>query len=251
MTVIFDHLIVVAGPSGAGKSAFVKQLALGGLSDDITCKLPSGSQSWIQLKTAGSEFWFPYIIAAGRKTPIDGLTLHYDMTRKKLKHMDFKDDPALKLLSLARHITIVNIRTKPQRVHEQLLYREISNPKSPNNLLTRSRRLFAYFLRSSILAMVRGLPTTCAAEHRLITALYYAWNALEPQPKIPSAEKIANITKKVSDYEKEGWSEALEKNWQGYIELLEKNGKQLRQVFIIPAADAQIGMKPNWQIADV
>ncbi len=99
--------------------------------------------------------------------------------------------------------------------------------------------------------MVRGLPTTCAAEHRLITALYYAWNALEPQPKIPSAEKIANITKKVSDYEKEGWSEALEKNWQGYIELLEKNGKQLRQVFIIPAADAQIGMKPNWQIADV
>lgn len=229
------HLLVVAGASGAGKSTFVELLTDGRLPDEVRSKLPSGSEKWKRLKGGEQHHWLSAVIEESKHREIPGLVLDYDLVRKVALRGNFDNDPALKILKLAKKVTVVNLRPSVECVVNQLIYRELgARGKKRRKIGIRAAILFRY----AIVPFVRALPSSFVVRIKQRRIVSLAWNAVY-LPK--------NLTRKLSCYEKSGWLEELYERWQTFLRLVVSEEALIQQIFLEPDRIAQVGEIYCWR----
>jgi hypothetical protein len=117
------HLFVVAGPSAVGKSRLIRRLT----SDDLLRERLGAPKGALRLNPRAAERHGPATLSS--------LILHYDLLRLlNLGIPTYEDDSTLAiLLDSAQLITVLTLRTSPDRLRAQLEQRRTARPdRLPN-----------------------------------------------------------------------------------------------------------------------
>jgi hypothetical protein len=115
------RLLLVSGASGSGKSTFLRQLAAGRLPPGLMAALPAGAGGWPETNGFGIRGRARVSRDAQGRPVLEGVVLHYDITRVVDTLIDdYSDDPTLLGLDLADEIGVVLIRAPAERLIRQL-----------------------------------------------------------------------------------------------------------------------------------
>jgi hypothetical protein len=115
------RLLVVSGASGSGKSTFLRQLAASRLPPELAAALPFGASEWPETNGFGIRGRTRVSRDAQGRRVLEGVVLHYDITRVVDTLIDdYPDDPTLLGLDLADEIAVVLIRAPAERLIRQL-----------------------------------------------------------------------------------------------------------------------------------
>jgi hypothetical protein len=241
------HLVVVAGHSGSGKSTFVEKLAAADLPREIMARLPFGAEKWIQLKTAGADFWFPLVIESAKRKAIPGAVFHYNIVRRKLVDFDYHSDRALEVMKLAKRITVVNIRPSSEQIVSQLVYREVEAPTKRKRFIGKLLRRGAELARPALMLLVRVFREALIVRYKLLHGVYRLWDKLNP-PSV-NVNRSGNVSPKIDHYQRSGWLEETFQLWQDYLQTLAQDGMPVEQIYLEPDPKAKIGEDYRWRLA--
>ncbi len=238
---MIEHLLVVAAPSGAGKTTFVNQLISRGSAADITAHLPAGAEHWMRVKHGQHKQWLPTVTTAPED--LSGVILEYDLTSRRAA-VSYQTDPALRLLRMARRITVVNLKAPAEQLITQIAYRETGARTKQSVSQRRLGWGLAYWVRSTLFAVLRrlsgALPRSAIDWFKQLPSIVQLWSAL----------KRKGLFVKIKRYEKSGWLEDVYLRWQVYLDAEAKAGARIEQVFLAPEALEKADQVYRWRIAD-
>jgi hypothetical protein len=141
---------------------------------------------------------------------VPGLILHYALNRVS-EFSDLHSDPALALFQVAARRTVVHLKPTPRRLIDQLSHR----------MKVKSRH---------------------STESKVVVSVSEATRQTQ------SSRRIAQLEKRIVEYQQDGWVDELYDRWEGYICGLIEGGMPLEQIFLQPLQRSMIG-KVNWQPA--
>ena len=218
-------LIIVAGVSGSGKTAFLSQLKSGRLPDGLV--LPVGAADWpiVQIEP-GKRVCIQKLrrsITSRQSLPrrAQGVILHYDLKGWGEGHSDFENDPALALVSLARAVTVINLRVSRDRIIRQLTDRE-------------TKKSAKYEREQGRLMWQLALPALKVADHILPKSFARVIRRHTPYRKSRFLERLEV---KIRAYALPGRLEEIHSRWAAYLSSIEKAGKPMKQIFVEPEAE--------------
>lgn len=124
----FTHVMLLSGPSGSGKTTFTHLMRAGTLPEEIKCRLVANGEWPVidvtnrmrrEIASHGEAVVADQIAAPAH------LVLHYDITTVyRYGLAGYANDPALRLLGLARNIQIVFVCPDAERLFTQYTSRD-------------------------------------------------------------------------------------------------------------------------------
>ena len=220
---IIQHLVVIAGPSASGKSAFVGEFLRGPIPEPLQARLRIAGEDWNRLEWAeftSKRCAYEFSQIAGDKKNLF-VVLEYDTLRKERLKGGFESDPTFNILDFADEITIVTLRSTPERLISQTLHRE-TGVRMNGIKATKTARRSGILVRFAAHAL---LPADLILRLKRAKFLKRALRPLNIRSVVQS---------KIGLFNQSSWLDEHYRQWQAYVSDLATKRVSLRHLELRP-----------------